>query len=320
FFRYDYLSRPCSHTLTHLTTHTGNGLNKNHIMRSIFTFSAILALAIVASAKPVAKAAKKTTTSTTAIGGTAAIEDINNFCFFLPPAPGGDISLSEINAVPFCTQSMANSQNAKIFPDGFITAAHLVKTAKYVQVTGLLDISKYNLSSKDQGGQYDMKAPAGALCHGYTSFVNLVEPSTSDFCIRCCNGDDCPVGRSSAGCWRLVPGDYSATKPVYSVAGSANTTTANTTSKNPAPSASHSSVPPFFTNSPNTGLNAVVNVSSNGNSNASSNANSNASSPSAATPSSSAAGSLTASIFVAAMAVLVSVFAAILPFESAIPT
>jgi pyruvate-formate lyase len=49
-----------------------------------------------------------------------------------------------------------------------------------------MDPTKANLNSSDDGGQYDIKAPKGASCAGWDYFVNLIEPSGKDYCIRCC--------------------------------------------------------------------------------------------------------------------------------------
>ena len=73
-----------------------------------------------------------------------------------------------------------------------------------------MDRSKYGLSANDGGGQYDMRAPVGATCAGYASFVQLTEPDAQIYCIRCCkNKSDCPVNRSTYGCREVLGGDYS---------------------------------------------------------------------------------------------------------------
>ncbi|RUS27481.1 hypothetical protein BC938DRAFT_483195 [Jimgerdemannia flammicorona] len=141
------------------------------------------------------------TTATSAVarpkyaGQTAALKDGSNFCFFLPPSPGGDIAASEDVAVAFCTSQLAEAPGSKIFPQWFIRSAHFVAGPGYVQVTGKLNITAYKLSPKDQGGQYDVKAPVGAVCAGYMTFINLIEPAEGNYCIRCCNEDGCGRGR-----------------------------------------------------------------------------------------------------------------------------
>lgn len=105
----------------------------------------------------------------------------------------------------------------------------------------------YSLSTKDGGGQYDVKAPVGAACADYKYFVNMVEPGKflpsfispacmncrptvcpwmltfshfltphlfapkdgSLFCMRCCQTkEDCPVGKSTYGCRAVIDGKY----------------------------------------------------------------------------------------------------------------
>ncbi|KAG0255415.1 hypothetical protein DFQ27_006276 [Actinomortierella ambigua] len=145
-------------------------------------------------------------------GKTIAIVDTNRFCTLLPPKWGGGISESEDVAVAFCTQNMPLAPNANIFPTGFIVSAH-AKTnndSKWIQITGRIDRSKYGLSASDEGGQNDPKAPTGSKCAGYPYYVGFVEPSDNIYCIRCCqNKSDCPVNKSTYGCKKILPGDYS---------------------------------------------------------------------------------------------------------------
>ncbi|KAG0737911.1 hypothetical protein G6F33_001831 [Rhizopus arrhizus] len=139
------------------------------------------------------------------------IKSQDNFCIFLPPKPGLEVAVNENNGIPFCSNKNAVPK-ATVFPTGFITTAHYLKTSKYVQVTGFFDRSKYNLGESDGGGQYDNHAkgkPVGAQCEGYNYFVNLIEPDIERFCIRCCKDKaDCNTGRSGYGCLRVVSGDY----------------------------------------------------------------------------------------------------------------
>ncbi|KAF9376163.1 hypothetical protein CPC16_000328 [Podila verticillata] len=146
-------------------------------------------------------------------GYIAAIASPEAFCFLLPPDPKVEtVAVAEDHAVAFCTQpNVAGATGAKVFPANFIVSAHYQKniTAGWVQTTGLLNPEVYGMSMTDDGGQYDVKAPMGASCAGYTSFVNLIEPSSSRYCIRCCmNPLDCNVKISERGCRRIVPGYY----------------------------------------------------------------------------------------------------------------
>ncbi|KAG0166933.1 hypothetical protein DFQ28_003401 [Apophysomyces sp. BC1034] len=141
--------------------------------------------------------------------GTAIhIKSAKEFCSYMPPRPGQDISQTENNAQPFCTNTNL-AHGSKKFPGGFIKSAHFKKTSNYVQVTGRIDRSKYRLSSRDGGGQYDQKDLPHGTCNGWRYFVNLIEPDADVFCIRCCKeSKDCNTGISSRGCERIVPGSY----------------------------------------------------------------------------------------------------------------
>lgn len=142
-------------------------------------------------------------------GYTLQLKSDSSFCSFLPPHPGDDVGGTEEHGIPFCTSSSLSS-SGRVFPSGFIKSAHYVSNSKYVQVTGRMDRSKYNLSPEDGGGQYDDRDIDNVLCNGYKYFVNMLEPDVNQYCIRCCkNRSDCNLGLSTYGCERVVPGDYS---------------------------------------------------------------------------------------------------------------
>ncbi|KAI8581920.1 hypothetical protein K450DRAFT_229905 [Umbelopsis ramanniana AG] len=152
--------------------------------------------------------------SSVVAGGGQTVEIVNssNFCFFLPPPGSSDMNISdnEGDAVAYCKGSTPKVSDSNTFPSGFILSAHVVTTSDYIQVTGQIDPTKAGLNANDDGGQYDIMAPKGATCAGYAYFVNLVEPSGNDYCIRCCNTEtNCNRGISQDGCARVVPGDYS---------------------------------------------------------------------------------------------------------------
>ncbi|KAF9277353.1 hypothetical protein BKA57DRAFT_434935 [Linnemannia elongata] len=145
------------------------------------------------------------------IGQIAQVQSAENFCFFLPPMEGGNIADNEDRAVAFCTKPMSKAPGARLFPEGFIESAHFKenKEQNWVQVTGKMTPQVYSLSTKDGGGQYDVKAPVGAACADYKYFVNMVEPDGSLFCMRCCQTkEDCPVGKSTYGCRAVIDGKY----------------------------------------------------------------------------------------------------------------
>ncbi|KAK3845182.1 MAG: hypothetical protein J3R72DRAFT_437071 [Linnemannia gamsii] len=175
-------------------------------------------LAMVAAAPTKHTAKSKTTpthtkTSSTKGGQTAVILSETDFCIFLPPKYGGNIAKSEDSAVAYCTKpNLPGAPNAQVLPDGFIVSSHYtVNTQKnYVQITGRINSSKYDLSSGDGGGQYDLRAPVGSKMNGYNSYVQLTEPDIQVFCIRACmNKADCPVNKSTHGCDKVLGGDYS---------------------------------------------------------------------------------------------------------------
>jgi hypothetical protein len=165
----------------------------------------IIILAIVASAHAAAVWLSR------APPRTVTVESSSLFCSFLPKKPGEGIGDSEDDAIPFCTQANPdNAPGAKKFPSGFIKTAHFAEGKGFVQITGTIDRTKYKLKKSDGGGQYDTKAPSGAVCKGFKNFVNLVEPDVNKFCIRCCTDTKkCNTGKSTEGCDAIVPGDYS---------------------------------------------------------------------------------------------------------------
>ena len=59
----------------------------------------------------------------------------------------------------------------------------------------------------------------GSACANYNYYVNLIEPHSNTYCIRCCKEKkDCNTGKSTYGCAYIIPGDYSdSTDPVKPV-------------------------------------------------------------------------------------------------------
>ncbi|KAF9356350.1 hypothetical protein BGX26_005388 [Mortierella sp. AD094] len=145
-------------------------------------------------------------------GQTAALISDTEYCIFLPPEQGGNIADNEDRAVAFCNVAIETAPNAGIIPQGLIQSLHFVENTDegWVQITGRLDPSAYGLSSDDQGGQYDMRAPVGASYPGYNAFVQITEPNSGTYCLRVCkNESDCPVNKSEYGCETVIGGDYS---------------------------------------------------------------------------------------------------------------
>ncbi|KAG0309838.1 hypothetical protein BGZ98_005378 [Dissophora globulifera] len=133
-------------------------------------------------------------------GQTASVDSATSYCFFLPPVLGGDIAANEDAAIAFCNQANPKAPGAKIFPAGFVTSVHWATGDGWVQITGQIEPSKYNLNPCDEGGQYDIRAPVGATCAGYSHFVNVIEPNVGVYGMRCCqNSADCVVSQSTFG-------------------------------------------------------------------------------------------------------------------------
>ncbi|KAG0005910.1 hypothetical protein BGZ79_000604 [Entomortierella chlamydospora] len=145
-------------------------------------------------------------------GQTAALISADQYCIFLPPDRGGNIADNEDRAVAFCNVPIESAPKAGIIPKGLIQSLHFVENTEreWVQITGRLDPSAYGLSSDDEGGQYDMRAPVGAKYSGYNAFVQITEPDSGIYCLRVCkNKSDCPVNKSEDGCEAVLGGDYS---------------------------------------------------------------------------------------------------------------
>lgn len=143
---------------------------------TLFSLTILSALALLASCPNAADAKKGNK------GQIAAVESADNFCFFLPPEDSNhDISDNEDKAIAFCTKELDDAPGAQLFPEGFIQSAHFKRNTEkdWVQVTGKMAPKIYALNKKDGGGQYDVKAPVGAMCAGYKYFVNMVEPGKS---------------------------------------------------------------------------------------------------------------------------------------------
>ncbi|CAM0135734.1 hypothetical protein VKS41_001838 [Umbelopsis sp. WA50703] len=175
-------------------------------------FHTLIGLAAIVAT---ASAAAVPQVSATAVPGKTVKVTEDSLCIFMPQNPGEEIALSEPTAIAHCNSTDVVS-GAKKIPEGFIKSAHYLAASgegKYVQYTGSIDPSKYDLKSTDGGGQYDNHGsgnPPGSSCEGYPYYVELIEPDIERYCIRCCeNYQDCNAGRSTYGCQRVVPGDFS---------------------------------------------------------------------------------------------------------------
>ncbi|KAG0268716.1 hypothetical protein DFQ27_005956 [Actinomortierella ambigua] len=177
-------------------------------------------------------------------GQIASVDSASSYCFFLPPVLGGDIAANEDRAIAFCNAPNAKAPGAKIFPEGFVTSVHFATGPEWIQVSGQIDPTKYQLNPCDAGGQYDIKAPVGATCAGYAFFVNVIEPMDGIYGMRCCkNKPDCDVTHSTYGARRIFGAttDFSGPAPDGNLPAAANCV--NGTLPSGSPSAPTQSVP-----------------------------------------------------------------------------
>ncbi|KAK0220152.1 hypothetical protein IW262DRAFT_1272760 [Armillaria fumosa] len=144
---------------------------------------------------------------------TVHITNSSDFALLMPRNSDKPVSSSENDAIAYCS---SGSSCAYALPDGFITAAEVYNVeGTYVQITGCMDSSKMSMSSKDDGGQFDVRYPNGAQCTfgGYgASFIEQLEPSAGRFCLRCCasahDQTNCNSHQDRAGCLAAIPGKY----------------------------------------------------------------------------------------------------------------
>ncbi|GLB34732.1 hypothetical protein LshimejAT787_0202970 [Lyophyllum shimeji] len=148
---------------------------------------------------------------------TVHITDKSDFSLILPNKPGELIGDAEVDGVSYCSSSSKAPHCANNFSEGFVTAAAFEASddGAYVQVTGCIDPTKFHLNPADAGGQFDVRYPNGAQCTfgGYgASFIELIEPATQRFCMRCCaSANDqvnCNSHQDRAGCINAIPGVY----------------------------------------------------------------------------------------------------------------
>lgn len=111
-------------------------------MKAVFIASLLL---VVVQAFPLNKRGR---------GVDIRVNSSSDFCSYLPPSPGQSVSATENDASPFCTKA---TENAAAFPIGFIQSAHFLSTPTYVQVTGRINHTVYDILVEDGGGQYDNK-------------------------------------------------------------------------------------------------------------------------------------------------------------------
>lgn len=153
-----------------------------------------------------------------------SVNSIDDWCTFASP-DGESIADVEGEVVAYCTKAR---NNARVIPDGTLTAVHFITTPLYVQVMALGDFTKIGLQEGDDGGELD---PHGATGAGnpvggnvtsnitgsdvfYEEWMNYV--AYNELCIRICiAGTDtaptaleCQHTLDEMGCEWVMPGSY----------------------------------------------------------------------------------------------------------------
>ncbi|KAK0549992.1 hypothetical protein OC846_002609 [Tilletia horrida] len=193
-------------------------------MRVTFAAFAILSAALGSLAAPSVHAGSEVTAlaNRADLGVTIWITSADDFCMIMPryrqtigdsEHPGGMRS--------YCVKPASTAQG-HIVPGLWLTkhisTARGKSGGRQIQITGRINPSASSrLIPSDDGGQYDSNGgaggrgnPEGSVCLGYSSYVELIEPSGGVACIRCCqNPSDCPLYLDTQGCRAVIPGDYS---------------------------------------------------------------------------------------------------------------
>lgn len=155
----------------------------------------------------------------------ASINSIDDWCTFGPADIDVELSDQEERTVVYCTKPR---NNARVIPDGTVTAAHFVKTPLYVQVMALGDFTRIGIKDGDHGGELD---PHGQTNKGnpvggnvtsnisgkdvfYQEWMNYV--GFDILCFRVCiAGSDqatpqveCQHTLDEMGCTWVMPGNY----------------------------------------------------------------------------------------------------------------
>ncbi|KAJ7196957.1 hypothetical protein GGX14DRAFT_671385 [Mycena pura] len=152
------------------------------------------------------------------------VTDANKFCMIMPRDQHTNIGDSEQpgRMKTYCSPAGHYSSLQGTLPANFWSnVAFKTGTGKngqrYAQLTGCIRPSTLDrLNTDDGGGQYDSSGgaggrgnPEGSVCLGYKHYVELVEPSESRACIKCCDdAADCPTNKDMAGCPAVISGNY----------------------------------------------------------------------------------------------------------------
>ncbi|CAK5268542.1 unnamed protein product [Mycena citricolor] len=150
---------------------------------------------------------------------TVWINSADDFCLWAPPSVG-TIGDTERDEVAWCTMP---GHGARLVPPGTFHGVHFVKTADYVQVTGVGNFTSINIPRHDQPDPHGADGngnPIGGLVfgnsfspglqyHEWTSFI-----SDTEFCFRACIGPNaarnCQHIYDLMGCYWNMPANYDA--------------------------------------------------------------------------------------------------------------
>ncbi|KAF8707248.1 hypothetical protein AX14_013670 [Amanita brunnescens Koide BX004] len=152
------------------------------------------------------------------------ITSTNDHCIIVPRDPHTNIGDSEYSGgeTTYCTSAGRTSPDQGTLPDNFWKNVESktdngVNGNRFIQLTGCINPDSLDrLNADDDGGQYDSSGgpdgqgnPQGSMCIGFKSYVQLIEPSASRACIRCCeDDDDCPTNKDRTGCTNVIAGNY----------------------------------------------------------------------------------------------------------------
>ncbi|KAJ6510554.1 hypothetical protein C8R45DRAFT_1088712 [Mycena sanguinolenta] len=155
-----------------------------------------------------------------------SINSIDDFCLFGPPTGPADIADTEGEEVAWCIKPR---NNARVIPDGTITAVSFLKTDFYVQLMGLGDFTKLNIVAGDEGGELDPHGATGAgnpVGGNVTTTVAdgtdlpiaewMMYMAADQFCLRACYNANstysaafmCWHELDVMGCEFVMPGTY----------------------------------------------------------------------------------------------------------------
>ncbi|KAH9481830.1 hypothetical protein JR316_0006360 [Psilocybe cubensis] len=181
-------------------------------------------LAALAYASPAMDSADLQTRQ--AVDNIVYVTNAQAFCMIVPRNPHTNIGDSEVpgGMKTYCSPAGRYSPDQGQLPPDFWSNVEFKtgtssRGARFAQLTGCIRPEKLSrLNPNDPGGQYDSSGGAGGLgnpqgskCLGqvYNHYVELIEPADRRACIKCCdNFDDCPLHLDTAGCPRVIPGNY----------------------------------------------------------------------------------------------------------------